>query len=561
MHCDQYVIMSECELSVLWNAGAHLSMDAIDLVGKREKYLRNEYETLQNLVDSTPAKTTLDPTCDSYKNSLSSRFLSRESPAVANAPLISSTLAQQRDPTAAKNREELLRRLEESKKKLQILKYKYAMNFSLLVQKLVVEAGPSRPSEDNSPVAGFNREECVNSWKPPRKVKLLARFSNSIPQSTEHEYEEILSEIKDLSNHLPMINGTSRTLCCSCRSLAVYPESFALTLTADSDGRTGLGRAIKARKEKKWILGEMVIGTPAARSGCLQPGDRVLALNGRTTASLSPVNTARILANLRPEDTLDLLVECDVAHSLVPKPGQVFDANVANNGLILGLDMRTPLSRKIGEPFRINGICGGSAAHRCGGIAAGDLLLAVNGNMVANMDTKALEDILSAASAGEVTTLLIQKENSLSESPEGASVVYTVELVRHGGPLGITVSGSEDPFEPILISGLTPGGLSEQTGAVHVGDRLLAINGSSLRAVKLSDAIAMLQDASDIITLKISRQINTQNNEFSFCISRVVTSAADAADKMSSNALVFILLTILPFTANSKSPAAITPQR
>jgi len=64
-----------------------------------------------------------------------------------------------------------------------------------------------------------------------------------------------------------MINGTSRTLCCSCRSLAVYPESFALTLTADSDGRTGLGRAIKARKEKKWILGEMVIGTPAARYG------------------------------------------------------------------------------------------------------------------------------------------------------------------------------------------------------------------------------------------------------------------------------------------------------
>ncbi|XP_065572713.1 glutamate receptor-interacting protein 2-like [Artemia franciscana] len=431
-----------------------------------------------------------------------------ESPAVANASYISSTLAQQRDPTAAKDRKELLRRLEESKKKLQIETETECIQFEENFDGFLSRRFDKR---EGTEITDTVESKCVNSWKPPRKVKLLARFSNSIPQSTEHEYEEILSEIKDLSNHLPMINGTSRTLCCSCRSLAVYPESFALTLTADSDGRTGLGRAIKARKEKKWILGEMVIGTPAARSGCLQPGDRVLALNGRTTASLSPVNTARILANLRPEDTLDLLVECDVAHSLVPKPGQVFDANVANNGLILGLDMRTPLSRKIGEPFRINGICGGSAAHRCGGIAAGDLLLAVNGNMVANMDTKALEDILSAASAGEVTTLLIQKENSLSESPEGASVVYTVELVRHGGPLGITVSGSEDPFEPILISGLTPGGLSEQTGAVHVGDRLLAINGSSLRAVKLSDAIAMLQDASDIITLKISRQINTQN--------------------------------------------------
>ncbi|KAK2722351.1 hypothetical protein QYM36_002776 [Artemia franciscana] len=182
MHCDQYVIMSECELSVLWNAGAHLSMDAIDLVGKREKYLRNEFETLQNPVDSTPAKTTLDPTCDSYKNSLSSRFLSRKSPAVANAPLISSTLAQQRDPTAAKNREELLRRLEESKKKLQILKFIYAMKFSRLVQKLVAEAGPSRPSEDNSPVAGFNREaqkEVDGAHETRVEQKLIMQSGNN----------------------------------------------------------------------------------------------------------------------------------------------------------------------------------------------------------------------------------------------------------------------------------------------------------------------------------------------------------------------------------------------
>jgi len=36
-------------------------------------------------------------------------------------------------------------------------------------------------------------------------------------------------------------------------------------------------------------------------------------------------------------------------------------------------------------------------------------------------------------------------------------VVYTVELARHGGPLGITIAGSEEPFEPITISGLTQG--------------------------------------------------------------------------------------------------------
>lgn len=37
------------------------------------------------------------------------------------------------------------------------------------------------------------------------------------------------------------------------------------------------------------------------------------------------------------------------------------------------------------------------------------------------------------------------------------SVVYTVELVRYGGPLGITISGSEDCIEPIVLSRLTEG--------------------------------------------------------------------------------------------------------
>jgi hypothetical protein len=41
--------------------------------------------------------------------------------------------------------------------------------------------------------------------------------------------------------------------------------------------------------------------------------------------------------------------------------------------------------------------------------------------------------------------------------PDARSIVYTVELARHGGPLGITIAGSEEPFEPITISGLTQG--------------------------------------------------------------------------------------------------------
>jgi C-terminal processing protease CtpA/Prc len=47
--------------------------------------------------------------------------------------------------------------------------------------------------------------------------------------------------------------------------------------------------------------------------------------------------------------------------------------------------------------------------------------------------------------------------------------------------------------------------LSLRTGALNAGDRILAINGKSLKGRPLSDAIATLQSAGDIVTLTVSR--------------------------------------------------------
>ena len=44
-----------------------------------------------------------------------------------------------------------------------------------------------------------------------------------------------------------------------------------------------------------------------------------------------------------------------------------------------------------------------------------------------------------------------------------------------------------------------------RTGALHVGDRLLAINGVSLRGKTLTDAVHLLQNAGDTVTVKITR--------------------------------------------------------
>lgn len=50
-----------------------------------------------------------------------------------------------------------------------------------------------------------------------------------------------------------------------------------------------------------------------------------------------------------------------------------------------------------------------------------------------------------------------------------------------------------------------------RTGALHVGDRLLAINGVSLRGKTLSDAVQLLQNAGQTVTLKITRPANKRS--------------------------------------------------
>lgn len=50
-----------------------------------------------------------------------------------------------------------------------------------------------------------------------------------------------------------------------------------------------------------------------------------------------------------------------------------------------------------------------------------------------------------------------------------------------------------------------------RTGAIHVGDRILAINSVSLKGKPLSEAIHLLQMAGETVTLKIKKQLDSKN--------------------------------------------------
>lgn len=99
-----------------------------------------------------------------------------------------------------------------------------------------------------------------------------------------------------------------------------------------------------------------------------------------------------------------------------------------------------------------------------------------------------------------------------SDSQDGYSSIHTVEFCRNGGPLGITIAGSEDPREPIYVSALTQDGLAERSQALQVGDQLLAIDSHSLAHEPLSSAIYLLQSSKDRVILCVGRNNNISVN-------------------------------------------------
>ncbi|XP_076015893.1 glutamate receptor-interacting protein 1 isoform X2 [Genypterus blacodes] len=245
--------------------------------------------------------------------------------------------------------------------------------------------------------------------------------------------------------------------------------------------------------------------SPAERCGILQIGDRILSINGVPTEDSTLEETNQLLRDSSITAQLTLEIEFDVAESVVPSSGTFHVKLPKKLGVELGITISSPSNRKPGDPLIISDIKKGSVAHRTGTLELGDKLLAIDNIRVENCSMEEAVQILQQCE--ELVKLKIRKDEDNSDEQEvSGSIIYTVELQRYGGPLGITISGTEEPFDPIIISSLTKGGLAERTGAIHVGDRILAINSNSLKGKPLSEAISLLQQAGETVTLKIKKQ-------------------------------------------------------
>ncbi|XP_072123620.1 glutamate receptor-interacting protein 1 isoform X2 [Mobula birostris] len=270
--------------------------------------------------------------------------------------------------------------------------------------------------------------------------------------------------------------------------------------------------------------------SPAERCGLLQVGDRILTINGILTEDSTLEEANQLLRDCVINSKVTLEVEFDVAESVVPSSGTFHVKLPKRSGVELGITISSPASRRPGDPLIISDIKKGSVAHRTGTLELGDKLLAIDS---VRLDNCSVEDAIQILhQCEELVKLKIRKDEDNSDEQESSgAIIYTVELKRYGGPLGITISGTEEPFDPIVISSLTKGGLAERTGAIHIGDRILAINSRSLKGKPLSEAIHLLQMAGETVTLKIKKQLDKSSPKKSLVSGRL-SELSDAEDEI-----------------------------
>jgi C-terminal processing protease CtpA/Prc len=301
-----------------------------------------------------------------------------------------------------------------------------------------------------------------------------------------------------------------------------HPETMRVQLKSDDIGfGLSLHGGVSGKRYRPIKIAVIEDGGPAALAGVLQVGDRIVSLNG---VNVDGVATAHQALKLVQEggDVLDMEVIFDVTDAVVPTSGTFDVKMVKTSSLNLGITINGSDKRE--DNIWISSLKKGGIACRMGTLKPGDVILAINGQSMEDCNLR--EAAHALRNAGDVVTLTISKE--CSEKPTtgltaSEAVIFSVELHSDGLPLGISLTGSNHQPQPVFIARIAEGGVAHRTGALKVGDRIMAINGQSLFGKTLRDAVFMLQNAGDTVTLKISK-LNRRSQYISVFVSNLLVN-------------------------------------
>ncbi|XP_030569231.1 glutamate receptor-interacting protein 1 isoform X2 [Drosophila novamexicana] len=189
-------------------------------------------------------------------------------------------------------------------------------------------------------------------------------------------------------------------------------ESFPVLLDCSQGAGIVLGAASSCGRAVS--IAQILPDSVADRSGCIQPGDRIVAINkmySLDAAAMRQLLDGRAGSGApAAANWLELEVEFDMPDAVVPSSG-VFNVKLLRAAKC-GLGLSVSGSSHAG--LVISDVKMGSPAHRCGSLRPGDILLAVDQHPVQHFNVDALLKELptptpTPTSSADYTTLTIKR--------------------------------------------------------------------------------------------------------------------------------------------------------
>ncbi|KAF2983068.1 hypothetical protein EK904_011729 [Melospiza melodia maxima] len=277
----------------------------------------------------------------------------------------------------------------------------------------------------------------------------------------------------------------------------------------------GLGFSVVGLKsENRGELGifvqEIQEGSVAHRDGKLKEGDQILAINGQALdQTITHQQAISILQ--KAKDNVQLVV----ARGTFP---QIISPVVSRS------------------PSAASTVSAHSNPH--GRLCSGDHILKIGDTDLAGMSSEQVAQVLRQC--GNRVKLVIARgpveepllpavppgtpvPTSTPEKQDDASVdscedgeKFNVELTKNNQGLGITIAGyiGDKTSEPsgIFVKSITKGSAVEHDGRIHVGDQIIAVDGTNLQGFTNQQAVDVLRHTGQTVRLTLIRRGLKQEN-------------------------------------------------
>ncbi|XP_038660264.1 multiple PDZ domain protein isoform X12 [Scyliorhinus canicula] len=342
-------------------------------------------------------------------------------------------------------------------------------------------------------------------------------------------------------------------------------EEFELVLSKMAHGRSieyinlikpvsdGLGFSVVGLKsEHKGELGifvqEIQEGSVSARDGKLKESDQILAINRQPLDQTVSHQQAIGILQKATEQVQLVVARGSIPHlsspvvSRTPSDASTLSAHsssvhwqivetieLVNDGSGLGFGIVG--GRTTGVVVKT--ILPGGVADLDGRLQSGDHILKISDTDLHGMGSEQVAQVLRQC--GNRVKLVIARgavEDSLPAAPQGLPAlpsvppvaeepepvgsqdvdgeVFDVELTKDVHGLGITIAGyvGDKNLEPsgIFVKSITQGSAVEQDGRIHVGDQIIAVDGTNIQGFTNQQAVEMLRHTGQIVRLILMRR-------------------------------------------------------